>query len=151
MYSIFTFVISLVSFCLLNNFSYANGYVKAIKNHKVVKQQQLNKKAQQDIIIKKQKTKIVGVIGDRLPNKNNQHDYTHWPIYAMRYQYIDNFAKVCKDNNVAFVMLPDDLSQTDKFINAVDAIVLTGGGDDPTGIRDKFEKAMLLGVMKQKK
>ena len=141
------FVISFVSFCLFGNFSYANGYMKAVKNNKIAKLQKLNKQNDK----KGYRTKIVGVIGDRLPNENNQHDYTHWPIYAMRYQYIDNFAKVCKDNNIAFVMLPDDLSQTDKFINAVDAMVLTGGGDDPTGIRDKFEKEMLIGVMKQKK
>lgn len=152
MHRIFIFVISLVSFCLLNNCSYANGYTKAVKNNRIAKAQKLNKQnVQKNDNNKKQRTKIVGVIGDRLPNENNQHDYTHWPIYAMKYQYIDSFAKVCKDNNVAFVMLPDDLSQTDQFINAVDAIVLTGGGDDQTGVRDKFEKEMLLGVMKQKK
>ena len=152
MHRIFIFVVSLVCFCLPNDFSYANGYMKAVKNNRIAKAQKLNKQnVQKSDNNKKQRTKIVGVIGDRLPNENNKHDYTHWPIYAMRYQYIDNFAKVCKDNNIAFVMLPDDLSQTDKFINAVDAIVLTGGGDDPTGVRDKFEKEILLGVMKQKK
>lgn len=133
-----------VLFFVLFSFLGSQTYAKVLTD-KIIHEAKDNKKSSKEKKQKKKKRiKIVGVIGDRLPNENNQHDYTHWPIYAMRYQYIDNFAKVCKDNNIAFVILPDDLSQTEKFANAIDALVLTGGGDDPTGIRDKFERDMLL-------
>ena len=78
MHRIFIFVVSLVCFCLPNDFSYANGYMKAVKNNRIAKAQKLNKQnVQKSDNNKKQRTKIVGVIGDRLTNANKQHDYTH--------------------------------------------------------------------------
>ena len=98
-----------------------------------------------------QKPKIIGVIGDYLANENNKHDYSSWPLHAMRYQYIDNLVQACEGENVAFVMLTNTSEQADKVAKAVDAIVLTGGDDDPTGRRDKFEKAMVERMLAQKK
>ena len=98
-----------------------------------------------------QKPKIIGVIGDYLANENNKHDYSSWPLHAMRYQYIDNLVQACQGENVAFVMLTNTSEQADKVAKAVDAIVLTGGDDDPTGRRDKFEKAMVERMLAQKK
>ena len=130
---------------LLNRQSSLADTNKVINTQNVVK----NKKINNAKGVKK--VKIIGVIGDRLTNKDNEHNYTHWPIYAIRYQYIDNFASICKDNNVAFILLPDDLSQVDKFSSVIDGLLLTGGGDDPTGIRDKFEEAMFINAMKNNK
>lgn len=98
-----------------------------------------------------QKPKIIGVIGDYLANENNKHDYSSWPLHAMRYQYIDNLVQACEGENVAFVMLTNTSEQADKVAKAVDAVVLTGGDDDPTGRRDKFEKAMVERMLAQKK
>lgn len=101
---------------------------------------------------KQKKTKVIGVIGDFLQNENNIHNYTNRPIYAMKAQYIDNFVKVCKDKNVSFVMLTDTPEQADKVVNSIDAIVLTGGGDDlPPFKRDEFEEKMLIKSIEQKK
>ena len=98
-----------------------------------------------------QKPKIIGVIGDYLANENNKHDYSSWPLHAMRYQYIDNLVQACEGENVAFVMLTNTSEQADKVAKAVDAVVLTGGDDDPTGRRDRFEKAMVERMLAQKK
>lgn len=111
MLRVFAFIIISLGCLQSYNYAIASGYTKAIKNNKLSNAKIVNgNKAKITNNNVRKRTKIVGVIGDRLPNDNNKHDYSHWPIYAMRYQYIDNFAKVCKDNNVAFVMLRDDLS-----------------------------------------
>lgn len=114
--------------------------------------QDVNKDIKNIKIEKKQKPKIIGIIGDFLPNENNEHNYTNSPIYAIKSQYIDNFVKVCKNKNVSFVLLTDTPEHVDKIINSVDAIVLTGGGDDtPPFRRDEFEEKILIKAIEQKK
>jgi putative glutamine amidotransferase len=48
-------------------------------------------------------------------------------------------------------MLTNTTEQAKKVADAVDAIILTGGGVDPTGRRDKFEKEIISNIVKQKK
>ena len=120
--------LSLLSCALFNHSALAKGQAKKI-----------------------QKPKIIGVIGDYLANENNKHDYSSWPLHAMRYQYIDNLVHACDGENVAFVMLTNTSEQVDKVAKSVDAVVLTGGDNDPTGKRDKFEKAMVERMLAQKK
>ena len=98
-----------------------------------------------------QKPKIIGVIGDYLANENNKHDYSSWPLHVMRYQYIDNLVSACEGENVAFVMLTNTSEQVDKIADAVDAVILTGGGGDPTGKRDRFENLMVNSIIERKK
>ena len=129
-----SFIVAVLAIVVLRNYSENN-----ISDVKISNKKQQNK------------PKIIGVIGDYLENKNNENNYANWPLHVMRFQYIDNFVKACAGKNVAFVMLTNTTEQAKKVADAVDAIILTGGGDDLTGRRDEFEKQMILNIVKQRK
>ena len=112
------------------------------------------------------KPKIIGVVADYLPNKENIHNYTTYPIHGLRTQYIDNLSEVCKTENVVFVMIPCDVKQIDKFSNIIDGLILIGGWDiDPkfynqtkheksgedSIVRTEFEIQILKNTIKQQK
>ena len=81
-----------------------------------------------------QRPKIIGIVATYELDKNkrqkfgDEHGYL-WDKHFIRARYTDQFAKVCKDNNVSFVIIPPIESQLENYVKLVDGVIFTGGDD----------------------
>ena len=93
------------------------------------------------VIIKKiptqqhsKRPKIIGVVAtydldsDKRKKFGEEYGYL-WDKHFIRARYTDQFAKVCKDNNVSFVIIPPIESQLENYVKLVDGVIFTGGDD----------------------
>lgn len=77
------------------------------------------------------KPKIIGVLSDYSKNEKDEHSYSFQPLQLLRTQYINNIHSVCKDMNIAVVLIPIDETQTEKFSQLIDGLLIPGGLDIP--------------------
>ena len=78
--------------------------------------------------------KIIGVVATYELDKNKRKKFGEeygylWDKHFIRARYTDQFAKVCKDNNVSFVIIPPIESQLENYAQLVDGVIFTGGDD----------------------
>ena len=94
----------------------------------------ISAKTKKSVITHDKKTKIVGVISTyELDNGKRQkfgdkYGYL-WDKHFIRARYTDQIAKVCKNNNISFIIIPAIEDQLDNYVNLVDGVIFTGGDD----------------------
>jgi putative glutamine amidotransferase len=111
------------------------------------------------------KPKIIGVVSSYTENKKNSNQ-TSDPAYVLKERYINNLSKICQDDNVVFIVIPNDINQINKFVDIIDGLVLTGGVDidakyfnqkkhpksgNDSIVRTEFEISILKKILAKKK
>ena len=87
-----------------------------------------------DSIKNNKRPKIIGVVAthelDTGKRQTFGEEYGYlWDKHFIRARYIDQFAKVCKDNNVSFVIIPPIENQLENYVKLVDGVIFPGGDD----------------------
>ena len=87
-----------------------------------------------DNIKNNKRPKIIGVVAthelDTGKRQTFGEEYGYlWDKHFIRARYTDQFAKVCKDNDVSFVIIPPIESQLKDYAQLVDGVIFTGGDD----------------------
>ena len=84
--------------------------------------------------VSSRKNKIIGVVAtyelDRAKRQKYGEQYGYlYDKYFLRARYVDNVARVCKDNNVTFIIIPSLESAVERYADIVDGVIFTGGDD----------------------
>lgn len=124
---IFKFFVIVVAFFSINFSSVSLVYA----TEKLAKSNNSNNNSKD---VKEKSPKVIGIsVSYEIDTSREPKVRYLYDKQYLRTRYIDQFAKVCKNKNVVFVMVPVNEQQIDKIANLVDGVIFTGGDDiDPS-------------------